>query len=846
MDVLSTIIEAFNFTKDGIAIVTLQGTLLFYNRTWLEIHALDPDVDYTGKPLLEIEREEIHPIIEEGKAALLRDGCFTKQIGATRRDGKYQVVHVVASLIGHLDPPLVVIILREVTELVQEREELEAYRDHLEKVVEQRTAELSETNVLLQKEVEERTRAQLECHEISCRFERVVDTMPVMMDALDENSIIISWNRECERVTGYSSEEIIGNPKAFEILYPDPEYREKMLEELDALSGPIKEWEFELMCRDGTKKMIAWSNVSLETPIPGWFTWAIGVDVTERKLMEEALRRNEERMRAQFKGIPIPTYTWQKDGDDFILIEYNDAAESITDGLIGGHVGDGARDFFVRNPRIFEYMKKCHENKENISREIHYTMETTGVTYWLDSKFAYVPPDLVIIHTDDITGRRAVEAELERYREGLEELVDERTVELKELNERLLKEISERERTEAMLGKRNKELGVLSEVYKIIATSGNTVEILGKILLPVMEFCGAEMGGLFELDYENNDFVLIDSSGIDKSIVDQVRHVSMDVNGIKNFMTADGVFVAEEDMPHTDSGNYDEIKRLIGVNKTMAFFIKSHGRIAYMAMLGRQSKEVVPLEIRDFIEIVGNQISLAIERLELIDALDRSKTELKSLATRLIGSIEEERRQIALNLHDETSQTLAAAKNELELLKSYIAEGGKEGERLFREIKNNLIKITESTRRISYSLHPAMLEDLGLIPAINWYADKFVKNKKLRVEVESVGFDKEPPQKISLTLYRIAQEALSNVVRHADAKRVSLKVAKGYPNIIMIIDDDGKGFSDVDGRMRGKGLGIVGMRERVEGLGGNFHIRSKPGEGTRVRVTIPLEVENNG
>jgi PAS domain S-box-containing protein len=846
MDMLSTIIEAFNFTKDGIAIVTLEGTLLYYNRMWLEIHALDPDVDYAGKPLLEIERDEIHPIIEEARDLLRKDGYFVRQIGTTRRDGKYHVVHVVASLIGHLDPPLVVIILREVTELVQERKELEAYRDHLEELVERRTAELSETNEHLKKEVEERKRVQLECHELSCRFEKVVEEMPVMMDALDENGGIISWNKECERVTGYSADEIVGSPKALEMLYPDREYREKVLKELNEITGPIEEWEFELACKDGARKTIVWSNVSSEAPIPGWHTWAIGIDVTERRRMEEALRRSEEKMRAQYKGIPIPTYTWQKRDGDFVLIDFNDAAESITKGAVRDLIGIKASEFFDQNPELVEDIGKCYDERGTIQREMEYAFKSTGQAFWFDAKYAFISPDLVVVHSVDITERKETEKELERYREGLEELVDERTKELRKVNERLLKEISERERTEETLEKRNRELAVLNEAYKIIATSMNKDDILERILEPVMEFCGAGMGGLFRLDYRNNDLVLISSFGLDESIVSQVQRVSMNIGSIKKFMNTDGVFVTEEDIPHADSGKYGEIKKFLNINKTMAFFIQSHGRLAYMVMIGRECGEEVPREIRSFIEIVGHQISLAIERLELLDALDRSKTELKSLATRLIGSIEDERRQIALSLHDETSQTLAAAKNDLEMLKTHVGGGSKESERLFQDVKNNLLKITESTRRISYSLHPAMLEDLGLIPAINWYAEKFVKSKKLRVEIESVGFDREPPQQISLTLYRVAQEALSNVVRHANAERATITITKGYPNIIMIIEDDGKGFVTKGDRIRGMGLGIIGMRERVEGLGGKFQIRSDPGEGTRIRVTIPLEVEHNG
>ena len=846
MDMLSTIIEAFNFTKDGIAIVTLEGTLLYYNRTWLDIHALDPEIDYVGKPLFEVEREEIHPIIVKAKESLLEQGYYIDQIATTRRDGKYHVVQMVVSLIEHLDPQLVVIVLREVTELVQEREELETYRDHLEELVTERTRELSEANELLTKEAEERKRAQLECHELSCRFEMVVDSMPVMLDAFDENGTIVSWNKECERVTGYSSKEIVGNPEALEMLYPDREYREKMLEELDRLEAPIKEWEFELTCKDGSKKTIAWSNVSTEVPIPGWLTWAVGTDVTERIQLEEALRWSEERMRAQFKGIPIPTYTWQMKDEDFTLIGYNDAAVAITEGKIVDCIGAKASEFFVRNPEIVDEMRECYENRSTFRREMYYTLETTGVAHWLDIKYAFVSPDLVIVHTDDVTERKGIEAELERYRAGLEELVDERTQELRKVNKLLRREIVERKNAEESLEKSNRELAVLNEVYKIIATSSDTDEIIGRVLDPVMDFCGAQMGGLFRLDYERNDMELISSSGFGEEIVEQVKYVSMDVKAIKHFITTDGVFVAEEDMPHTDDGKYSGIKRLLGIKKTMAFFIKSHGRMAYLVMLGRMSDDEVPQSVREFMEIIGNQISLAIERLELFDALDKSKTELKKLATRLIGSIEEERRQIALSLHDETSQTLAAAKNDLERLRSHVIGGDEEAERSFQDIKSNLLKIADSTRRISYSLHPAMLEDLGLIPAINWYAEKFVKSKKLQVDVESVGFDSEPPQHVSLTLYRVAQEALSNVVRHADAKHVKIQIAKGYPNVIMVIVDDGKGFSDTDDRKRAKGLGIVGIRERVEGLGGRFRIRSKPGEGTRIRVTIPLEVENDG
>ena len=121
-----------------------------------------------------------------------------------------------------------------------------------------------------------------------------------------------------------------------------------------------------------------------------------------------------------------------------------------------------------------------------------------------------------------------------------------------------------------------------------------------------------------------------------------------------------------------------------------------------------------------------------------------------------------------------------------------------------------------------------------------------MRSKYLKVEVGDAGFNEELPLHVGLTLYRIAQEALANVVRHANAKNVKVNITKGYPDVIMVIKDDGKGFDTEADPTIEKGLGIIGMRERVEGMEGSFHIKSFPGKGTRIRVTLPLEDENGG
>jgi len=151
------------------------------------------------------------------------------------------------------------------------------------------------------KDITERKRAEEALKESEERLRRVVENMPVMMDALDDSSTIVMWNHECERVTGYSASEIAGNPKAMELLYPDDEYRRRMMDELFSLGMNFRDKEFVLTCKDGSQKTISWSNVSGKLPIPGWSAWAIGVDVTERKesveKLTQALDEQERLMR---------------------------------------------------------------------------------------------------------------------------------------------------------------------------------------------------------------------------------------------------------------------------------------------------------------------------------------------------------------------------------------------------------------------------------------------------------------------------------------------------------------------------------------------------------------------
>ncbi len=170
------------------------------------------------------------------------------------------------------------------------------YRDQrMEQWVENHVLRLPDGQVVaMYDDVSERKRTELALRESEECFRTIVDSMPVLLDAFDENGRIIRWNRECERVTGYAATEIVGHPEALELLYPDPEYRAEMLRLVREQPEVFRDLEFTLTTKDGQPRTIAWSNVSRESPIKGWATWSVGMDVTERREMESRLRQAEK------------------------------------------------------------------------------------------------------------------------------------------------------------------------------------------------------------------------------------------------------------------------------------------------------------------------------------------------------------------------------------------------------------------------------------------------------------------------------------------------------------------------------------------------------------------------
>lgn len=214
-----------------------------------------------------------------------------------------------------------------------------------------------------------------------------------------------------------------------------------------------------------------------------------------------------------------------------------------------------------------------------------------------------------------------------------------------------------------------------------------------------------------------------------------------------------------------------------------------------------------------------------------------SSMDANSALRRLYDVLEEEAKRIAHVLHDDASQILAVAY--LELADIVRTSPGEVGERVAVVVKH-LDEVREQIRRLSHELRPLILDQLGLVPALNFLANGFTKRSKLEINV-SGDTGGRLPQAIETVLYRCVQEALNNVVRHAQATRVDIKVWVEDDLIHCIVRDNGVGFEVPEDRKRMyRGLGLVGIHERVGALHGECKLTSAPGEGTELQVVIPL------
>jgi two-component system CheB/CheR fusion protein len=252
-----------------------------------------------------------------------------------------------------------------------------------------------------------------------------------------------------------------------------------------------------------------------------------------------------------------------------------------------------------------------------------------------------------------------------------------------------------------------------------------------------------------------------------------------------------------------------------------------------------------PLEVRlSTIDQAGVKLTVAFmtditERQRLETLSETYRAEIRALAAQLITAQEEERRRVSRELHDSLCQKLASLALEVENLAVALPPPATTRVRL-QDLGARAIQVSEEARHIAYELHPSVLDDLGLVVSLKALCDDFAKAENVRVNFKAGKLPVLVPQKIASGLYRIAQESLRNVAKHAQAKHLSVELAVRDLGLVLSLEDDGIGFAPQAVKGKG-GLGLVSIGERARIVGGTLSIESKPGNGTRLSVRVPLE-----
>jgi signal transduction histidine kinase len=294
--------------------------------------------------------------------------------------------------------------------------------------------------------------------------------------------------------------------------------------------------------------------------------------------------------------------------------------------------------------------------------------------------------------------------------------------------------------------------------------------------------------------------------------------------------------------------------------------------VAYFALGAGRSQESIQMVIEAMIIIGGaftgiallqwfsiNQFRKSIQNLHaeiakrkqaeqekdlLLKQVRVANERLRGLSRELITSQEVERTHIAEELHEGLGQALTEISVDLGIIERDLRpETARDSGQRLSEVREMADELDERISELAFDLRPSLLDHLGLLPTLRWYVDKFSQREDVEIELDVIGLEERVPPEIETALYRVIQEALMNVARHAQANEVRLRLEQQSKAVTVTIEDDGRGF-DIEELQATefplKGLGLAGMKERISLLGGRLDIHSKPGEGARVDIEIPL------
>lgn len=341
-----------------------------------------------------------------------------------------------------------------------------------------------------------------------------------------------------------------------------------------------------------------------------------------------------------------------------------------------------------------------------------------------------------------------------------------------------------------------------------------------------------EAVALYVLDAGRQAFVLKEFAGTSSGLRERIRLLPVQAVREHAAVAITTMPVAEHPTPDIRVALAEHGFRFV----TAAPVVGQDEPLGVLYLASRAPFSLSP-EASALVQAIGGLVGVALENATLRERLVANQERLRALAGGILRAREDEARRIAHELHDEAGQILAA----LHITLDTLAPQARDQDVIVRRLHEALDRVESQLRRLARELRPTLLDDLGLAPALEWLAQGVAERTGVTVKVDAP--ECRLPPEVETALYRVVQEALTNAVRHARARHIAVEVHEEASQIRAIVRDDGQGF-DVGAALarRGdRGLGLIGMRERAEALGGTVEIRSTPTHGTELSIVIPRE-----
>ncbi|HEY9526674.1 MAG TPA: PAS domain S-box protein [Anaerolineales bacterium] len=666
--------------------------------------------------------------------------------------------------------------------------------------------------IIVTLDITERKQAEEALRQSEERFARFMHHLPGLAWIKDVQGRYVYANAAAEHAFNTPREELYG--KADEDIFPPEVAAHFRGNDDQALTDEKGVQVIETL--EHSDGVLHYSLVS-KFPIPGpdGSTILIGgtaFDITERLKAEEALRESEERLRAILRQATAGIVRKDPEGR---LLFVNQAFCNM--------LGYTEADLMGKTVWEFMHPDDIAVNKSSYDRlmleGIPFKLERRflrqdGSVIWVDASVSPImdvsgrPQSAVAVEVD-ITARKQAEETLQQLNLQLEDRIMTRTAKLRTVNQALRDEITERQKAEEALRRSEADARAneekLSTLFKLLPVGISFLDPGGQIIQT-----NPALTSILKLSMEQ-----LSSEAIHRS---------------RKYIRANGAVMSPGEFAS---------RRAITEGKTV--YNVETGVVLEDGDVIWTSVSAAPVNVADVGAVVVTADITESKRAER--ALQESRERLQILSQRLVEVQEEERRAIARELHDRVGQTLAALNINLIIISGQL--GGKVDEQVSTRLGDSMKLVAETialVRDVMSNLRPSVLDDYGLEAAIDSHLSQYMSRYEIGVKFEKPG---QPISRlgssIEMTFLRIAQEALMNIARHAQATQVHLRLWHEDRNVCMTIQDNGAGIASWESANRPGSHGLTIMRERAEAVGGSLKVSSVPGKGTNIEVKIPVE-----